>query len=61
MAMFADDTAVMGLGGTVQNSGRTLQSAVKNRYLDKKMATKAQRCKILGFHGGDNEEWRLLG
>jgi hypothetical protein len=32
-----------------------------NGNIRKKIATYKKFCKISGFHGGDYEEWRLLG
>jgi hypothetical protein len=47
MATFTDDTSVMSVGETVENSTRKLQSAVnKVTMRTKKMANKTQRIQI---------------
>jgi hypothetical protein len=46
MATFADDTAIMAVGYTVENTTRKLQSAVNKAVIWKIMANKIQRIKI---------------
>jgi phage gp45-like len=47
MAMFADDTAIMAIGDTVENSTRKLQSAINKFTIStKKKANKIQRIQI---------------
>jgi hypothetical protein len=45
MATFADDTTVMAIGETIENS-TTAISCQQNRYLDKKMVNKTQQIQI---------------